>query len=81
MEIEFTKTAYRDFKKLSRDLQKRVIGVLLRVKHNPWKYAKKLQGFKNVYRIRVGDYRVIVKINSKIYVLKIAHRKHVYSFF
>lgn len=43
---------------------------------------KKLKGFKNLYRIRSGNYRVIYSIyNDKlvIEILKIVHRKEAYS--
>ena len=39
---------------------------------------KKLKGYKNTYRIRVGKYRIIYYVdfkNKKIYVLSILHRK------
>lgn len=77
MEIEFTKSAAKDFKKLPKKVKERVIAVLLRIKQNPWKYCKKLVGTE-FYRVRVGDYRIILKIEKKIFVLRIAHRKKVY---
>ena len=43
---------------------------------------KKLQGFKNLYRIRSGNYRIIYTIYNNILVieiLKIVHRKDAYS--
>ena len=42
----------------------------------------KLKGFKNSYRIRVGDYRVIYEIEDKvlrILVIAIGHRKDIYK--
>jgi len=44
--------------------------------------CKKLKGYKNSYRIRVGDYRVIYKIGDKelrILVIAIGHRKDIYE--
>lgn len=43
---------------------------------------KKLKGFKNLYRIRSGNYRIIYTIYNEILVieiLKIVHRKDAYS--
>jgi len=44
---------------------------------------KKLAGYKNYYRFRLGDYRVsIEKINEKtIRFIIIAHRKNIYNKF
>ena len=43
--------------------------------------SKKLQGGRNVYRIRMGDYRVIYEIDTlsqELTVTKVKHRKDVY---
>ena len=44
--------------------------------------CKKLKGYKNAYRIRVGDYRIIYEIEDKvlrILVMTIGHRKDIYE--
>ena len=43
---------------------------------------KKLKGFKKLYRIRIGNYRIIYSVQSDVLIveiLKIAHRKDAYS--
>ena len=40
----------------------------------------KLRGYKNFFRARVGNYRVIFKISSTgIYVVILGHRKEIYK--
>jgi len=40
----------------------------------------KLKGFKNIFRVRVGDYRIVYKRTKKlIYIVSIAHRKDIYK--
>ena len=44
--------------------------------------CKKLKGVKNSYRIRVGDYRIIYELETKILrilVIAIGHRKDIYE--
>jgi mRNA interferase RelE/StbE len=44
--------------------------------------VKKLKGFENEYRIRVGDYRIRYEIDDKnltVIVLHCKHRKDVYK--
>jgi mRNA interferase RelE/StbE len=44
--------------------------------------CKKLRGYQNVWRIRIGDYRVVYEIEDKvlrILVIAIGHRKDVYE--
>jgi mRNA interferase RelE/StbE len=44
---------------------------------------KKMQGFDNYYRIRLGDYRIGFEIEAKDIVrfIIIAHRQHIYNDF
>ncbi len=43
---------------------------------------KKLKGFKNFYRIKIGDYRIGLEIeNNVIDFITIAHRKDIYNVF
>lgn len=40
---------------------------------------EKLKGFPNIFRIRVGDYRIVYRrIPQEIYIVLIHHRKDVY---
>jgi len=44
--------------------------------------VKKLKGYKNYWRIRIGDYRVIYAIDdalAQIDVVRVAHRREVYQ--
>ena len=44
--------------------------------------CKKLKGYRNSYRIRAGDYRIIYEIADKvlrILVVAIGHRKDIYE--
>lgn len=56
---------------------------ILLLKKNPFPAGfKKLKGFKNLYRIRSGNYRIIYSVENSlvlIEILKIAHRKDAYS--
>jgi mRNA interferase RelE/StbE len=43
---------------------------------------KKLKGYKNFYRIRIGDYRIGVKIeNETVTFSAFHHRKDIYKYF
>jgi len=42
--------------------------------------GKQLKGFKNIYRIRVGDFRIVYrKTRTDIYVVALGHRKDIYQ--
>ena len=46
------------------------------------KSVKKLQGFSNCYRIRIGDYRIGMEVQDDVvYLAAFAHRKDIYGKF
>lgn len=43
---------------------------------------KKLSGFKNLYRIRLGSFRIGFRLDGeKIILIRILHRKDIYKYF
>jgi len=80
-EVHFSDTAYKQLKKLDKNIQIRIIDALERIKIRPESYITKLIGDPG-YRLRVGDYRVIMDIDKNklvILVIKIGHRKKIYK--
>ena len=79
--IKWTLISSKQFGKLDKTIQKRIINKLELIRVNPFLYATKLVGF-NVYKIRVGDYRIILSIEKNtlvILVLKVGHRRSIYK--
>jgi mRNA interferase RelE/StbE len=82
MKIEISKRAEKDLAKLETDIRNRIIIELLDLENNfADKDIRKLKGEKNLWRLRVGDYRIIMEINQErlvITALHVAHRREVY---
>ena len=81
--IGFTKRAKSDFSKLELQTQERVLSALERVRIAPYKFVEKLAGFP-YYKLRVGNYRVILSINNMdlvILAITPGHRKSIYKNF
>lgn len=80
-EIVFSDNALTDLKKLEHGIQERIIKSLERIRIRLEAYVTKLVGDPG-YRLRVGDYRVIMDIDKGrllILVIKIGHRKNIYK--
>jgi mRNA interferase RelE/StbE len=80
-QIIWSEPAANQIRKLDRQLAKRIFHKVSELKEDPFRYVTKLVGSPN-YRLRVGDYRVILEIQGsllKILVLKIGHRKDIYK--
>ncbi|NJD54661.1 MAG: type II toxin-antitoxin system RelE/ParE family toxin [Candidatus Methanoperedens sp.] len=78
-EIIFSDKAFRQLKKLEKSIQERIIAVLERIRVRPETYVTKLVEDSG-YKLRVGDYRVIMDIKNsklKILILKVGHRKNI----
>ncbi|MCK5039457.1 MAG: type II toxin-antitoxin system RelE/ParE family toxin [Candidatus Aenigmarchaeota archaeon] len=80
-DIIFSKKAKNQLKKLEKNIQKRIIAVLERIRIRPEAHVKKLVG-ESAYKLRVGNYRILMDIDNGtllIMVIKIGHRKNVYK--
>jgi len=80
-EIEFSKSAEKQFFKLEKDIQKRIVSTLDRIRVRPYPHVKKLVG-NPYFRLRVGEYRVILDIQENklvIFVVEVGHRKNIYK--
>jgi mRNA interferase RelE/StbE len=80
-DIQWTITAEKQFSKLDKVTKKRISDKLVSISDDPFSFVKKLVGFE-AYKLRVGDYRVILTIENNtlvILVLKVGHRKSVYK--
>jgi mRNA interferase RelE/StbE len=80
--IEFSKKAEKQFLALPQSIQERLVSHINALAENPRPpKVKKLVGEENLYRIRVGDYRIVYQIDDQlllVLVLKIGHRSEVY---
>ena len=80
--IEVSSTAEKQLAKLERDEQVRVARTIRKLADDPRPPGcRKLRDYSNVYRIRVGVFRILYSIEQDrllILVLKIGHRRNVY---
>lgn len=82
MKVEFSKSAFRELKKLPKDVQKRIIDKInFYIKQtDSLMFADHITDSRfGEYRFRIGDYRVMFDvIKNTIFILKVGHRKNVY---
>ena len=79
-EIIWSDSAAGQLKKLDRTIARRVFDKVGELRENPHRLVRKLVN-SPYYRLRVGDYRVILDIQEnvlRILVLKVGHRKSIY---
>lgn len=79
--LVYTKSAYRDIKKLDRVVKNKIKKKIEIYSKTPTKYARKLMDSKiGNYRWRVGNHRIVFDIVKKdIVILRVRHRREVYK--
>ena len=78
---EFSQTAERQLYRLEKSAQERIIRVLERISVRPFSFVQKVVGTP-YYRLRAGDYRIILDIRQDaltLFVLEVGHRRNIYK--
>jgi len=77
------KPVQKQLDNLSDDVYDRVIKKIVALKEEPRPHnCTKLKGYKNEYRLRIGDYRIRYEVHDKesiIVLLHCQHRKDIYK--
>jgi mRNA interferase RelE/StbE len=79
--ILWSESASRQLAKLDRTIGKRIFERVERLRENPLRQLRRLVGLP-YFRLRVGDYRVIVEVQEgelMVLVLKVGHRESIYD--
>lgn len=81
--VEITNQAVKSLKRLPKPLAARLLHAAQSLKDNPRpESCKKLRGYDSLYRIRLGDWRIIYSIEDEILlvlVITIKSRAEVYK--
>jgi mRNA interferase RelE/StbE len=81
-EIAFQPSVEKDLRKLSSENRDRVLVRIAGLRNEPLpSQVVKLTGTENLYRVRVGDYRIVYEVEleiKQVLIHYIRHRREVY---
>lgn len=81
--VELTRTAEKQLRRIAKRDRNRLVEAIRSLADRPRPHgARKLQGYNDVYRIRVGQCRVVYEVFDDrvvVIVLKVGHRKDIYK--
>ena len=81
--VELKPSARKELESLPDNVLARVVSKLESLAHEPRPAGcKKLKGYKDQWRIRIGDWRVVYIVDDKarlVSVTRVAHRREVYD--
>jgi len=88
MIVEFDRSFPKSLEKVNDSkILKRIIKIIIEIEKAPSlkeiNNCKKLTGYKNYFRIRIGDYRLGIELINQqtIRFILLAHRKDIYKYF
>jgi len=79
--VEWTRTAVKDAKKLDATIARRVEQAVARLAEIGEGDVKRLKGMADILRLRVGDWRVLFRLEpeaGRLLLLRILHRSDAY---
>ena len=80
--VEFTRAADRQFRALPTPIQRRIASRINTLTTDPHpRGSVKLEGADSIYRLRVGDYRVLYDVQGRlllVLVVGVGHRREMY---
>jgi mRNA interferase RelE/StbE len=81
--VVFSKRAEKDIEKLPATVVEKIIPVIISLEENPRPAGcKKLKGYADLWRIRIGNYRILYAIEDKILLVdirEVGDRKDIYG--
>ncbi len=87
MQVVFTKIFEKEIRKITNKnlaghIEEAIIEVKSATKLYEINHLKKLTGYKNAYRIKIGDYRIgILIIGKTVEFSRFLHRREIYKYF
>ncbi len=80
-EVKIKPKALKQLKKIPKEVTERILKKVVFIKDTPQSFMKKLES-KDIWSLRVGDYRVLIDIYEDkrvIEIIKVGHRKEIYE--
>ena len=81
--IEWSRSAVRELRAIDQSIAIKILEIVGRLKDDPRpKGVKKLKGFKDLWRLRVGQYRVIYFLGDAVRLVRVervGHRRDIYK--
>jgi mRNA interferase RelE/StbE len=79
--VFWTEQSRKDLETLEKQVVQRIIQKIEQIKHTPYHFAEHLTDIK-AWKLRVGDYRVVLDIDEskkELVILTIGHRRNIYK--
>lgn len=80
MKVILSASAEKQFKNLPKTSQIILAKRIRQLEKDTFIQVERLSGYKNVFRTRVGSYRIVYKkFSDRIFIILVGHRKEIYK--
>lgn len=76
--IQIKRSAQKELRRITKSERKRIIEAIGQLAENPFAGSILKGSLRGIYRLRVGDYRVLYELGENILILRVAHRRSAY---
>jgi mRNA interferase RelE/StbE len=78
--LTIKRSVSKDLRALPKDVKGRTALSILELSTTPLPQgAEKLKGYQRMYRMRIGDYRIVYEVaGDELIIIAVSHRKDVY---
>jgi mRNA interferase RelE/StbE len=80
--LEFTASAARELERFDKQVERRITTKITSLSDDPFPGdVKKMKGLEDHFRIRIGDYRVVYRVDGKrviVVIVRVGHRREIY---
>ncbi len=81
-EVHFVSSAAKEFRSLPIDIKRRIGAAVEKLRQTPRPSGvRKLHGYEHLYRIRVGQYRIVYEVDDQanlVRITRVRHRREAY---
>ena len=81
--VEYVEKAIKDLDALDRPIARRIVRTIgQKLTTAPLEHGSRLKHYEDTYKLRIGDYRVVYKVDGKskkIFIVVIGNRREIYK--
>ena len=77
--VKIKRSAQKELIRITKSDRERIVAAIDRLAENPFAGSILKGSLRGIYRLRVGDYRVLYELGEDVLILRVAHRREAYN--
>ena len=77
--VKIKRSAQKELIRITKSDRERIVAAIDQLAENPFAGSILKGSLRGIYRLRVGDYRVLYELGEDVLILRIAHRREAYN--